>query len=215
MHEAVSCTTALVPFNKELQLDLTGLAAGVYEVTVNGFSLGSFTLDAEHACSTSCNWVPLHEPFLASSRQLNVPVVNTQGQVGAYHSLVFLPTQESGILQLLRADIGVQMQVLKAEVALSQSFPVQAKLTVSGQFSCYPPGLIEVRRQANVFELAVLRSVLPDTVEPNEVDCAQSLESFERTVALDIHDLDAGEYTIRVNGMDYGSFQLAQDNRLP
>lgn len=215
LHEAVSCTMALVPFRKQMTLDTKGLAAGDYEVTVNGFSLGSFTLDAEHACTTSCNWIPLHDPLLATTGQLNVPVVDTQEQVGAYHGLSFVPTQEADVLQLLRADIGVPVSVLSAAVTLSESFPLQARLTLSGQFTCYPPGLIEQRRHGNEIDVAVLRSVLPDTAPLDETTCGQAVEHFERTLLLDTYGLNAGEYQFRVNGTVFGSFVIAQDNRLP
>jgi len=42
-----ACTEALVPFDQTIALDVSGLKAGTYTVTVNGVS-GAFTLDVDN-----------------------------------------------------------------------------------------------------------------------------------------------------------------------
>jgi inhibitor of cysteine peptidase len=52
------------------------------------------------------------------------------------------------------------------------------------------------------------------TIRPADAMCTQALQPFEKVIALDVLGLQAGTYSVNVNGVT-GSFALAVDNVMP
>lgn len=98
-----------------------------------------------------------------------------------------------------------------AEVLILESWPLQARLAIRGNFrdGCERLADVSSERVGNLFQVAV--SV--GSSKPGEF-CTQALMPFEEVLDLDILGLEAGEYLIEVNGAEMASFVLDRDNRL-
>jgi hypothetical protein len=99
--------------------------------------------------------------------------------------------------------------VESVDVLILESFPVQVNARVTGNLPdlCTQLGEPVQAREGNTFTVT-----LPTTREAG-VPCAEALTPFEVTIALDVLDLPAGEYTVNVNGVT-GTFTLQVDNVL-
>jgi inhibitor of cysteine peptidase len=96
------------------------------------------------------------------------------------------------------------------EILILESFPVQVHVVARGYL---PDGCTEIGeiRQAcpeQTFQVTIT------TVRPAAAVCTQALEPFEEAIALDVLGLQAGVYTVDVNGIT-GTFELAVDNVMP
>ncbi len=103
----------------------------------------------------------------------------------------------------------LEAQIDSIIVQLSDSFPVQALMTVKGRLPspCNKIQEIETTLRDNVFEVKCL-------VDPTLfTQCQLKPEPFERKVALPIEGLMAGEYVVNTNNV-VTSFQLKRDNQL-
>ncbi|MEM7116450.1 MAG: NBR1-Ig-like domain-containing protein [Chloroflexota bacterium] len=79
---SLSCTTALVPFEENISLDVEGLTAGTYNVMVNGIS-GSFSLDVDNFVAEEIvEEEPTPEPTAVPEEE---PVATISGRV--WHDL--------------------------------------------------------------------------------------------------------------------------------
>jgi hypothetical protein len=90
-----------------------------------------------------------------------------------------------------------------------ESFPVQVNVRVRGELAdgCTAVDEVITQRTDNAFQSVV------GTVRPGDAVCTAEAVPFEEVVALDVVGLDAGTYTVTVNGIS-GSFTLDVDNRL-
>jgi hypothetical protein len=93
-------------------------------------------------------------------------------------------------------------------VRVLESFPVQVEAVVSGYMpdSCTTiEGIVKERRDT-------LFAVSITTTRPADASCAQAVYPFQEIIALDVLGLNAGVYTVDVNGIR-GQFELAVDNQ--
>ena len=100
--------------------------------------------------------------------------------------------------------------VESVQILALESFPVQINVRVRGVL---PNGCTEIdevitQSDGTHFDVAIT------TVQQPDVVCTEAVVPYEEMVPLDVDGLDAGTYTVTVNGMQ-GSFTLDVDNRLP
>lgn len=97
------------------------------------------------------------------------------------------------------------------EVVILESFPVQVNATVRGNLpdGCTTLDQIIPVRDGNTFTVSIT------TLRPADQVCTQALVPFEKTFALDVNGLPAGEYTVVVNTTATTTFTLAMDNVSP
>ncbi|NUM46203.1 MAG: DUF1080 domain-containing protein [Anaerolineales bacterium] len=97
------------------------------------------------------------------------------------------------------------------DVAIAESFPVQAFATVRGNLpdGCTTLDQIIPTRNGNTFTVSIT------TLRPADQVCTQALVPFEETFALDVNGLPAGDYTVVVNTTATATFNLAIDNLSP
>lgn len=100
--------------------------------------------------------------------------------------------------------------VNEVEIAIMESFPVQVMVTARGELSdgCTTVDRVEQERQGNTFTVTIT------TIRPAGAVCTLALVPFEQNIRLDVAGLDAGTYTVAVNGQT-ATFDLAVDNVLP
>ena len=93
------------------------------------------------------------------------------------------------------------------QIAIMESWPLQAQVQISGELGdgCTELGEIRSYREGNTIYVTV------ETVRPAEAICTQQLRVFEQSMPLDIEGLPAGTYTVEVNGVTE-TFTLDQDN---
>ncbi len=87
--------------------------------------------------------------------------------------------------------------VSSVDVALMESFPLQAQAVVTGDL---PDGCTELDGYTQGLDGNTI-SVTLTTTRPADMDCTQALVPFETVVPLDILGLYAGTYTVMVNGV--------------
>ena len=99
--------------------------------------------------------------------------------------------------------------VESVEVQILESFPVQINLRVTGVLpnACTAIDDVVVDQDGNTFNVAITT-----IQEPGEA-CSEALVPFEEIVPLDVNGLEAGSYTVSVNGVQ-ASFILDVDNKL-
>ena len=104
-----------------------------------------------------------------------------------------------------------QAVVDSIQIMLLESFPVQVNVVARGMLSddCTQLDQVIGQRSDNVFQV-----VLTTVRQPRPGGCSTDEVLFEEIIPLDVLDLDAGTYTVSVNGIN-GSFTLSVDNRLP
>ncbi|NYT18762.1 MAG: protease inhibitor I42 family protein [Methanosarcinales archaeon] len=95
------------------------------------------------------------------------------------------------------------------EIFLMESFPLQVSVSATGYL---PDGCtfidednIEVTRDGNIFDVAL------KTKRPADVMCTQAIVPFEVNIPLDVYGLEAGVYTVDVNGVT-DTFEFTMDN---
>jgi hypothetical protein len=96
------------------------------------------------------------------------------------------------------------------EILILESFPVQVHVVASGTLpdSCTAIEQVDRRREGRVFQVTVT------SVRPADEACTAELVPFEEVIALDVLGLEAGEYTVIVNGVSE-PFELSVDNVPP
>ena len=97
--------------------------------------------------------------------------------------------------------------VEEIEILILESFPVQINVIAKGYLSdgCTEIGDITKVKDGNTFAITV------ETIRPADAMCTQAIVPYEKSIPLDVYGLNAGTYTVVVNGMS-GSFELAMDN---
>ena len=93
------------------------------------------------------------------------------------------------------------------QVLLMESFPVQVSVRARGEL---PDGCTEIEdtvttQNGNNFEVKITTLRQPDAT------CTEALVPFDENISLDVEGLEAGTYTVTVNGIS-GSFTLEVDN---
>lgn len=100
--------------------------------------------------------------------------------------------------------------VESVQILTLESFPVQINVRVRGMLpnACTEIKDIITQTNGSQFDVAVT------TVQQPGTTCADEAVPFEEMVPLNIEGLDAGTYSVTVNGIE-GSFTLDVDNRAP
>lgn len=90
-----------------------------------------------------------------------------------------------------------------------ESFPVQVRVLVKGNLpdGCTTLDTPKIQREENVF------LVLLHTRRPKDAMCTQALVPYEKIIPLDVAGLEAGEFTVNVNG-EVRTFKLLTKNEL-
>lgn len=93
------------------------------------------------------------------------------------------------------------------EILILESFPVQIHVIAKGYLpdGCTEIGDITKVRDDNTFTVTI------ETIRPADAMCTQAIVPYEKSIALDVYGLNAGTYTVVVNGMS-DSFELTMDN---
>lgn len=96
------------------------------------------------------------------------------------------------------------------QILILESFPVQVNVFARGNLpdGCTRIDRINKERSGDLFQVTI------STLRPGGAVCSEALVPFEETIGLDVLGLDAGRYSVDVNGM-VGSFTLDIDNRVP
>ena len=97
--------------------------------------------------------------------------------------------------------------VESVEIMILESFPVQINVRVTGVLpdDCTEIEDVVVQQEGNAFNVAVTSVQTPGD------NCGSDEVLFEEIVPLDVNGLEAGSYTVSVNGVQ-GSFKLDMDN---
>lgn len=97
--------------------------------------------------------------------------------------------------------------VESVDVMILESFPVQVNVVVTGYLpdGCTTIDQVTTVQNGNEFVVTIT------TQRPADAMCTLALVPYEETVALEVADLPAGQYTVTVNGVS-GSFTLDADN---
>lgn len=93
------------------------------------------------------------------------------------------------------------------DILILESFPVQVHAVLRGttRDGCIMIDDVDVTRQGNAFELAIVSSRL------DNARCSDERQPFEENVPLDVYGLPAGTYTV-IAGELRETFELAVDN---
>ena len=93
------------------------------------------------------------------------------------------------------------------EIMILESFPVQVQVKATGNLpdGCTEIHEIETEREGNTFKVSI------STKRPRDAICTQALVPFTETIPLEVRGLEAGTYTVDVNGVT-DTFELATDN---
>ncbi len=108
-------------------------------------------------------------------------------------------------------EYGQEATVESLEVVLLESFPLQARATVTGYTpdGCTDLDEITVDRDGDTFNLTLITRRLT-----GDVMCTQALVPFEESVELDIEGLEEGTYTVIAQDQE-ATFRLDGDNVMP
>lgn len=99
-----------------------------------------------------------------------------------------------------------EAKIDSANVSVAESNPVQVTVTIAGSVpdSCTTLDPITPQRSTNLFRIQVT------TKRPADALCAQVITPFEQNVSLDVAGMQAGIYTVDVNGVT-ANFTLPKD----
>ena len=100
--------------------------------------------------------------------------------------------------------------VEEVDILMLESFPVQINVFVRGYVpdACTEISDIVHERAADTFKVSI------STVRPKDMACAEVIMPYEESISLDVIGLEAGVYTVDVNGVTE-TFELQVDNALP
>jgi hypothetical protein len=93
------------------------------------------------------------------------------------------------------------------QINMMESFPIQVSVTVEGMLNdgCTSIDQITTQREGSTFQTTITTSRPMDTL------CTEALVPFEDTFPLEVEGLEAGTYTVDVNGVR-DTFTLTVDN---
>lgn len=138
------------------------------------------------------------EPVVYSAQTLTIPHGVVVGNDGwQFYQDIRLEEQEDGTFAIAAAEDGVLALIDSVEATVSNDGD-SVDVAVQGNLSTPCDALMEpmVTREGDVFGVVLAQR---DTLAENEA-CTQVLEPFETTVTLDVSDVEAGDYTVNVNG---------------
>jgi hypothetical protein len=103
-----------------------------------------------------------------------------------------------------------QAVVEEIEILILESFPVQVNVVVRGYLpdGCTEIDEIQQERTGQTFQVTIT------TVRPADAVCTEAIVPFEQVIGLDVAGLEAGTYTVDVNGIA-DTFTLDVDNVMP
>jgi hypothetical protein len=101
-------------------------------------------------------------------------------------------------------------RISEIDILILESFPVQVNVVARGNLpdGCTEINGIDRKRIGNTFEVTIT------TTRPANQMCTEALVPFEQVISLDVAGIEAGKYTVNVNGVT-DTFELAMDNKLP
>ena len=154
---------------------------------------------------TGCGVTPGDEPAASDDQPVGGEVAPTQDPDAPVSSDDPTPTEEP-IVESGEMIIG-DATVESLDILILESFPVQVNVHVSGYLGdgCTELGDINVERVDDTFKVTI------HTERPADAVCTQQLVGFEETIPLDVQGLEAGTYTVDVNGVT-ATFTLDVDN---
>ncbi len=116
-----------------------------------------------------------------------------------------------GQFRLTDAKANILVSVDDVKISMLESSPVQVNVSISGNKSVVCVELLEpsMSRKDNLFVV-----VLAETRLGPAESCIAGLDPFETNFPLDVSELPAGAYTVRVNGTAEATFTLDVDNSL-
>ena len=123
-----------------------------------------------------------------------VPIAETPAPEGGTQEPSTLP--DTGMPDTGLPDTGAAV-VENVDVRILESFPVQVQAVVTGYLpdGCTTITSVEAVRESTTFRIRMT------TERPAEAMCTMAIVSFEQVVPLDIADLPAGDYQVRVNDL--------------
>ncbi len=147
---------------------------------------------------------------------LTIPRVDTPEQAGNFQDAMFQFDDQAGVWRLLDykvKKINVPLENTNVELIITDSFPVQVFLKVSGEFSsdCGYFFINNKRLKDGRFEVIMHISSVQST---NQLSCFTAVTPFEEIIPLSVYGLNAGTYEYSINGGDIGTFTLTEDNKL-
>ena len=147
---------------------------------------------------------------------LTIPAVSSKKQEGAYQDVKFklLPDGKWELLDY--KDRGIVDGITDVNIVLTETWPIQGFLVVSGTHTDGCGSIKKVRHQlvGNTFIVSVDDTPVPRSLtEDNWPMCATMLVDFSKTISLPLYGLKSGEYKYIVNDEFSGVFKLSSDNR--
>jgi hypothetical protein len=140
------------------------------------------------------------QPAIFENNVLNIPqgaaIVNGEA---LYFNDIQLLSDIEGNFTLLAAQQSNLVSVESVVVNIAESLPVQVSVTVTGNKSipCVELQTPAIFRNGTTFTVALAET----TLGPAE-SCIAMIDPFETSIPLDIFDLDAGTYSVVVNGIE-------------
>ncbi len=149
------------------------------------------------------------QPAIYQDNLLTIPqAAAIDADSTVYYTNIQLSDDGNGNFKLIAAQSRNLVTVNSVQVLILESFPVQVIVAVSGSKSvpCVELETPAVSRKGNLFTV-----VLAETQLGPAETCIAMIDPFEASVTLDVFGLEAGTYTVRINGIE-ADFALAVDN---
>lgn len=149
------------------------------------------------------------QPSHYQDQVLTIPQgVVVTGDTTAYYENIELQEQADGSFLPMAAEPRNLVAVESVVANVMESLPVQVALDIQGNKSV---PCVELLTPAVVYKQGVFTVSLAESKLGPEETCISVIDPFSTTVDLDVEGLDAGTYTVRVNGVET-AFTLDTDN---
>lgn len=148
------------------------------------------------------------------SATLVIPSIHLDGIPG-YYQQAELELLQDNQWQLRSVKEGKRNQdISRVELVITDSFPVQVFLEVSGTFThgCARHGQVQHLLADNTFVVNAYYQNNVWTETPEIVLCTAIMQPFSFVYPLQVYGLPAGEYHYRVNDRFSGTFTLDKNN---
>lgn len=150
------------------------------------------------------------QPAIYRDNALSIPAGALIREDGStfYFADIVLEKDGEGNFHVAQANARSLVAVDLVEVQMTGDFPVEVSLLVEGTKSvpCVELEPAAVSREGHEFTV-----VLAETKLGPDESCITVIDPFDTTIPLDVEGLEAGEYTVNVNGVEV-SFTLDADN---
>lgn len=145
------------------------------------------------------------QPATFESSVLSIPQGAAKvGDQVTYYNNIQLISDIEGNFTLVAAEQRTLVAVDSVTVNIAESLPVQVSLTVSGNKSV---PCVDLQAPAIFSDETSFTVVLAETSLGPAETCIAVIDPFETTISLDVSGLEAGTYTVSVNGVET-SFSL-------